>query len=206
MEVAPGGSGGQQVSGPTGADDARRVRLNLVLYVVALLAAAVTVVVAVAVVGEVRDDPSPALPGDDTVEPVALEEAESEEQERLAAVITSARDQVDAFMNIRYDDVQATFDAVLAGATGAFQDQYRSASGDLAAEMRKQRSVQESEVLWTGIVAADPDSATVAAAVSSTVSNKSLGDKPSPRTYRLVLELVLEDDGVWRTRDMQFVA
>ena len=109
--MAPGGSGGQQVSDP------RRVRLNLVLYVLVLVAGAAAVFLAVAVVDEVREDPAPSsLPPDAAVQAVALDEADDEEQERLAAVVESASAEVGALLNVRYDD-ETSVDAVLTGAT-----------------------------------------------------------------------------------------
>lgn len=199
MEVAPGGSGGDQVSAP------RRVRLNLVLYVLVLVVAAVAVVVAVAVVDDVRSDPAPlTLPADEEVAPVALEESDEDEQERLAAVLEAASSEVSAFLNIDYRDPDASFDAVLAGASGAFRTQFEKSTKDLDESLTKSRSVQESEVVWSGIVAADGDSATVSIAASGTVRNTYTKNKAEARNYRLQLELVLQD-GSWLTRDLQFV-
>jgi Mce-associated membrane protein len=183
----------------------RRVRLNLILYVLVLAAAAVAVVVGVAVVDDVRDDPTPSsLPADGAVRPVALAESADEEQERIAAVIESASTEVLALLNVRYDDPETSFDAVLAGATGAFRTQFEKSTKDLDEKLAESESVQESEVLWTGIVAADPDSATVNVAASGTVSNTFTEGKAEARNYRLQLELVLTD-GAWLTRDLQFV-
>ena len=98
----------------------------------------------------------------------------------------------------------ASFDAVLAGATGDFQDQFEKSIADLEESLTKSRSVQESDVLWTGVVAADSDSATVNVAASGTVTNTVTQGKADARNYRLQLELVL-DDGAWLTRDLQFV-
>lgn len=199
MEVASGGPGGQQVSGE------RRTRLNLVLYVLVLAVAAVAVVVGVAVVDEVRDDPTPSsLPADDAVTPVALQESDEEEQERLAAVVDAATVQVTAFLNLDHRKPQESFDQVIAGSTGAFRSQFEKSTKDLAEQLSKAKSVQESEVLWTGVVAADADSATVSVAASGTVRNTYTEGKDAARNYRLQLELV-QQDGAWLTRDLQFV-
>lgn len=198
MEMAPGRSGGEQVSAPG------RVRLNLLLYVVALVAAAAAVVAGVSVVDRVRADPTPAsLPSDGAVQAVALEESDDDEQQRLAAVVESATAEVEALLNVRYDQEESV-EAVLTGATGEFRDQYQKATKGLLELMKKQESIQESEVVWTGVVAADADSATVAVAASGTVANKATEGKPTARNYRLQLELV-RDDGAWLTRDLQFV-
>ncbi|SDD03409.1 Mce-associated membrane protein [Nocardioides lianchengensis] len=203
MEVAPGGSGGQQVSGPE--NGSKRVRLNLLLYVVVLVVAAAAVVVGVSVVDRLRDDPAPSsLPGEQDVQAVALDESDDEEQERLAAVVEAATAESNALLNITHEDPQASFDAVLAGATGEFRDQFEKAVSAVSKSLKENRSVQESDVVWTGVVAADADSATVAVAASGTVTNKLLEGKQDARNYRLQLELVLED-GAWLTRDLQFV-
>lgn len=199
MEVAPGRPGGQQVS------DSRRVRLNLVLYVLVLVVAAVAVVVGVAVVGDLRDDDIPSsLPVEGEVSPVALEVAPDDEQERLAAVLDAASTEVEALLNTSYENLQPSFDAVLAGATGAFREQFEKSSESLVETMQQTQAVQESDVLWAGVVAADADSATVNVAASGTVANKLTESKPVARNYRLQLELVLEGDA-WLTRDLQFV-
>ena len=59
--------------------------------------------------------------------------------------------------------------------------------------------------LWTGVVAQDPDSATVILATAGTVENTSTGDKPVAEDYRIQMQLVLEK-GRWLTSDLQFVS
>jgi Mce-associated membrane protein len=181
----------------------RRVRVNVLLYVVALVAAALVVVFAVLLWRELGDDGTPtALPQAGVV---ALDEAPDEEQERYAAVIDSATDEATAFVNIRYDDAQASIEAVMAGATGAFRDQYAKSTEDVIKILEENKSVMEGEVLWTGVVAVDPDSATVVVATTGTVANTQTKNKPVARNFRLQMELVLEE-GTWLTRDLQFVS
>ena len=55
----------------------------------------------------------------------------AEEQEPYGDVLAAARTEAEAFINIRYDDAQASIDEVVAGATGDFRDQY--------AEVHRQR-------------------------------------------------------------------
>jgi Mce-associated membrane protein len=136
---------------------------------------------------------------------VPLEEAPDEEQERYAAVIDSATDEATAFVNIRYDDAQASIDAVMAGATGAFRDQYSKSTENVIKILEQNKSVMEGEVLWTGVVAVDPDSATLIVATTGTVANVQTDNKPVARNFRLQMELVLEEDK-WLTRDLQFVS
>src|SRR4051794_37914722 len=104
MEVAAGG--------PGGGEPVNRVALNVGLYVVVMVAAALLVVAAV----RVLDDPGPtSLPVKGLVE---LDEAPAAEQQRYADILDSASKEVTAFVNISYTDAQATIDAVMAGATG----------------------------------------------------------------------------------------
>jgi Mce-associated membrane protein len=183
--------------------DPRRVRVNVLLYVVAMAAAAFVVVLAVLLWRELSDDGTPtALPEAGVV---ALDEAPEEEQERYGDVIESATNEATAFVNIRYDDAEASIEAVMAGATGEFREQYAKSTEDVIKILEENKSVMEGEVLWTGVVAIDPDSATVVVATTGTVANIQTENKPVARNFRLQMELVLEE-GKWLTRDLQFVS
>lgn len=176
-----------------------RVRVNALLYVVVMVATALLVVALVRVLG---DDPAPtSLPVKGMVE---LDEASGTEQQRYADILASASEEATAFVNIRYDDAQASIDAVMAGATGDFRDQYAKSTDGVIQVLQENKSVMSGEVLWTGVVAQDPDSATVIVATSGTVQNKQTGDKPVARYFRLQLQLVSEK-GRWLTSDLQFV-
>lgn len=185
------------------ASDMRRVRGNALLYVVAMVAAALVVVFAVLLWRELGDDGTPqALPQAGVV---ALDEGPEEEQERFGDVIESATDEATAFVNIRYDDAEASIEAVMAGATGAFREQYAKSTEDVIRILEENKSVMEGEVLWAGVVGIDPDSATVIVATTGTVANNQTDNKPVARNFRLQMELVLEE-GRWLTSDLQFVS
>jgi len=179
--------------------------MNLVLWVVALVTAAACVVVSVAVVRALGDDQTSALPESGSVQVESLDESSADEQQRFGDIITSATNVATAFVNIRYDDAQASIDQVKAGATGAFREQYDKSTGGVIEVIQRNKSVMTGEVLWAGVVSADEDSATVIVATSGTVANNQTGDKPVARFFRLQLELVKEDDA-WLTSDLQFVA
>ncbi len=177
-----------------------RVVLNVALYVVVMVAAAL-LVVAVVRLGD--DDSAPtSLPVKGVV---ALEAAPDTEQDRYSDILASASKEADAFVNIRYDDAQASIDAVMAGATGDFRDQYAKSTDGVIKVLQDNKSVMTGEVLWTGVVAQDPDSATVIVATSGTVQNTQTENKPVARYFRLQLQLVSEK-GKWLTSDLQFVA
>lgn len=176
-----------------------RARLNLLLYVVVMVATALLVVAAVKALG---DDSAPtALPVKGVVE---LDEASSSEQQRYADVLESASSEATAFVNIRYDDAQASIDAVMEGATGAFREQYAKSTEGVIKILQDNKSIMSGEVLWSGVVAQDPDSATVIVATSGTVQNTQTDNKPVARFFRLQLQLVSEK-GRWLTSDLQFV-
>jgi Mce-associated membrane protein len=177
-----------------------RVLLNVALYVVVMVAAALLVVAAVRVLG---DDPGPtALPVKGVVE---LDAGSSTEQQRYADILDAASKETSAFVNIRYDSAQEAIDAVMAGATGDFRDQYSKATDALIKLLQDNKSVRTGEVLWAGVVAQDPDSATVIVATTGTVQNNQTGNQPKAENYRIQLQLVSEK-GKWLTSDLQFVA
>jgi Mce-associated membrane protein len=177
-----------------------RARLNVLLYVVVMVAAALLVV---AVVRLVQDDSaSPPLPAPGVVE---LDAAPAADQQRYADILHSAATEATAFVNIRYDDAQASIDAVMEGATGAFRDQYSQSTDSVVKVLQDNKSVMTGKVVWSGVVAQDPDSATVIVATSGTVQNKQTDNKEVARYFRLQLQLVRED-GRWLTNDLQFVS
>jgi Mce-associated membrane protein len=177
----------------------RRVVVNVSLYVVVMVAAALLVVAAVRVLD---DDPGPtSLPVKGVVE---LDEAPAAEQQRYADILASASQEATAFVNISYTDAQSAIDAVMAGATGDFKDQYAKATDALVQLLTDNKSVRTGEVLWAGVVAQDPDSATVILATTGTVQNTQTGDTPKAENYRIQLQLVSEK-GRWLTGDLQFV-
>jgi Mce-associated membrane protein len=178
----------------------RRVYVNITLYVVVMVAAALLVVAAVFAL---RDDPTPTtLPVKGVVE---LDEASGGEQQRYADVLASASKEATAFTNIRYDDTQTTIDAVMDGAIGDFREQYEKSTEALVKLLQQYKSIRTGEVLWAGVVAQDPDSATVILATTGTVQNTSTGDQPYSENYRIQMQLVLEK-GRWLTSDLQFVS
>ena len=184
VEVAAGRAGGPTVT----PDPTSRVRLNIALYVLALVVACACVVGGV-VTWRTHDDRS----------------SDAAEQERYGDVLASATAEAEAFINIRYDDAQQSIDEVAAGATGEFREQYASSTDGVIEVLEENRSVMDGEVLWAGVVDVDNDSATVIAATTGTVSNNQTDNKPVVRNFRLQLDLVLED-GRWLTRDLQFVS
>ena len=187
MEVASGGSGGQPVTEETVIEPRRRRGLNIGLFVLALLLACGCVFGGVLVVQEHRDRDRAAV-----------------EQERYGDVLTSARSEVEALINIDYRDAKQSIDAVGSGATGDFATQYDSSTDSVLEVLQRNKSVMDGKVLWAGVVDQDADSATVIAATTGTVANVSTKNKPVARSFRVKLDLVNED-GTWKTQNLEFV-
>ena len=165
-----------------------RARLNLWLTALALVLLAVAVVGGVAAWQAKRHDDRTAT-----------------QEQAYGQVMAAARKQAEAFINIRYDDAQQSMDAVAAGATGKFKDQYASSSKGMITVLKQNKSIMEGRVVWTGVVSLDQDSATVLAATTGTVTNVSTNSQPVARNFRLQLQLV-KVGGRWLTSDLQWVS
>lgn len=188
MEVAAGGAGDRPLtSSEADAAPGTRVRLNIVLYVLALLLACGAVFGGVLVVQEHRD-----------------RDRAAGEQERYGDVLASARAEAEALINIDYKKAQESIEAVAAGATGKFAKEYDTATSAVIDELERNKSVMDGKVLWAGVVAVDADSATVLVATTGTVANVASDNKPIARYFRLKLDLQ-KVDGTWKTADLEFV-
>jgi Mce-associated membrane protein len=163
-------------------------RLNPILYVVAILLLCACALGGFLVFGEHQD----------RVDARA-------DQERYGDVLASATAETEAFINIDYREAQASIDAVAAGATGEFEDQYSEASEAVLQVLEQEQSVMEGEVVWAGVVSLDADSARVIAATTGTVANRASGGEPVARAFRIQLDLQLVE-GRWLTSNLEFVA
>jgi Mce-associated membrane protein len=182
VEVASGGPGGQPVKFASSLP-----RRTIALYVVTVLLACLCVVGGV-MAWRTHD---------------SRERAQAE-QERYGDVLAAATDEANAFVNIRYDDLESSVERVTDGATGSFKKQYSKLQEGVLDVLKREKSVMEGKVLWAGVVDVDQDSATVIVATSGTVANQQSNNQPVARNFRLRLDLVLEN-GRWLTNDLQFV-
>ena len=119
-------------------------------------------------------------------------------------VAEAARVEALAFLTVDHTDMDPLIDAVLAGATGDFAEQYESQRDTLTSEAIRTEATSTGEVVALGVGDLDDDSATVLVAANSTVKNTSTGDKGQVRYYRLRLDLVREGER-WLTSNVQFV-
>lgn len=119
-------------------------------------------------------------------------------------VAAAARAEAVAFLTVDHEDMDAVVDAVLAGATGDFAEQYAAQRDTLVSEAERTEATSTGEVVALGVGDLDEDSATVLVAANSTVTNSGTGAEGQVRYYRLRLDLVRED-GRWLTSAVEFV-
>lgn len=124
-------------------------------------------------------------------------------QERRAAVLHAARQQVLDFTTLDYRHFDRDAERVLDGATGDFRNQFQRSSKQLSELVQENKAVSKGEVLSAGIVSADADSARVIVVADSTVTNAST-EEPRARHYRLQVDMV-HKDGRWLASDIRFV-
>ena len=119
-------------------------------------------------------------------------------------VAAAARAEAVAFLTVDHEDMDAVVDAVLAGATGDFAEQYAAQRDTLVSEAERTEATSTGEVVALGVGDLDDDSATVLVAANSTVTNSGTGAEGQVRYYRLRLDLVREE-GRWLTSAVEFV-
>lgn len=119
-------------------------------------------------------------------------------------VAEAARVEALAFLTVDHTDMEPLIDAVLAGATGDFAEQYESRRDTLISEAVRTKATSTAEVVALGVGDLDDDSGTVLVAANSTVTNTSTGSSGQVRYYRLRLDLVREGER-WLTSNVQFV-
>jgi Mce-associated membrane protein len=123
---------------------------------------------------------------------------------RQHEVAAAARAEATAFLTVDHEDMEPLVDAVLAGATGDFAEQYASQRDTLVEEAVRTEATSRPEVVSLGVGDQDDDSATVLVAANSRVTNAGTSVEGQTRYYRLRLTLVREDDR-WLTSDLEFV-
>lgn len=121
-------------------------------------------------------------------------------------VAAAARAEAVAFLTVDHEDMDAVVDAVLAGATGDFAEQYAAQRDTLVSEAERTEATSTGEVVALGVGDLDDDSATVLVAANSTVTNSGTGAEGQVRYYRLRLRLdLVREDGRWLTSAVEFV-
>jgi hypothetical protein len=173
-----------------------RVPVNIALYVALLVATALLVVVAL----KAFDDDGGS---DDAAGVAAPEDASGNDLH--AAVVDAASEEVHAFVNVDYENLEESIEAVRSGATGKFAKEYDKSVEGLRRLMVRNKSVMTGEVIAAGIVFADEKQARVLVATKGTVRNVSTGEDGAERNLRIQVDLRYLD-GEWLTQDLAFVS
>ncbi|MDP9182722.1 MAG: hypothetical protein M3P04_08115 [Actinomycetota bacterium] len=120
------------------------------------------------------------------------------------SALAAARQQIVNLDSLSHTTIDADLKRVIEGATGTFKDQFTRAQGDLKSLVVQRKSVSTGTVLYSGVVRADKDTASVLVAVDRTVkdSSDSTGAVAHDR-WRVDLE---RHGGRWLVADLQPVA
>ncbi|HEV2798621.1 MAG TPA: hypothetical protein VGV65_13475 [Nocardioides sp.] len=119
-------------------------------------------------------------------------------------VARAARTEALAFLTVDHTNMEPLVEAVLAGATGDFKEQYESQRRKLTREAVRTKATSTAEVVALGVGELDDDSAVVLLAANSTVANTRTEKEGQVRYYRLRLDLVRDGDR-WLTSDVRFL-
>ncbi len=119
-------------------------------------------------------------------------------------IAAAARAEALAFLTVDHEDMDPLVDAVLAGATGSFKEQYESQREMLTSEAVRTEATSTAEVVALGVGGFTDDAGDVLIAANSTVTNSKTGSEGQVRYYRLRLSLVREGDR-WLTSNLEFV-
>lgn len=160
---------------------------NIALVVVAL--------VLVAACSVFLEDGASAAPGGPRAESLSKD---------YRVVTKAAREQTLAFLTVDHRDMDPLIAKVLAGATGAFKQQYEKAEVNLKASAQDSRAISTGKVISVGVGDIGDNDAVVLVAADSQVSNKSTKGKAQPRYYRLRLTMVRKGE-TWLTSNLDFV-
>lgn len=130
-----------------------------------------------------------------------VDEALSARQQEVAEAASA---EAVAFLTVDHEDMDPLIEAVLAGATGDFAEQYADQRAQLKKQARRSEATSVGEIVSLGVGDLDESSARVLIAANTRVTNKLTDGETQTRYYRMQLDLVLED-GRWLTSNLEFV-
>ena len=123
---------------------------------------------------------------------------------RDSQILNSVRQVVVDLVTLRHQSVDEDIQRVADGTTGAFREQFISASGSFGDVLSTGQVESTGEVKEAGIVTADDNHAVALAAVASTVKNTE-APNGEIRVYRMKVTLDAVNDQ-WLVSDVEFVA
>ncbi|WP_315770658.1 hypothetical protein [Rhodococcoides kroppenstedtii] len=150
------------------------MRATVTTVSLAAMAVALSATVTVAVLGQHPDSPAPS-PHEDYLQ--------------------AARQVVLDLTTVSAATVDEDVERISSAATGSFAAEFGSRVEDFAAVVREAAVDATGSVTEAGVETANDDTATVLVAATSTVTNAS-GAVAEPRTWRMRLGLVREDDRI----------
>ncbi|MCL2543850.1 MAG: hypothetical protein FWE71_15505 [Nocardioidaceae bacterium] len=209
---------------PEALDEGPRARLNLALWLVALLCAAAVIVMAALMwnthsadggsfltrightVVDTRSEPDADF-GKDVGKGVvtALPASDSSDQQRIADVLDVATKMANAFINLDWRHADSEVAEVRSMSTGGFLKQYDKSTKSLGILSTRVHSVQKGDVVWAGYVDGDTKQAETLLAVNGTVTSKMTKGQPMIRNYRLRIDLQ-NVNGRWLVDNLEFVS
>jgi hypothetical protein len=148
------------------------------------------------------------------VRPTAVpgESAAEKADARAVAVQGAASRVMKAFLEIDYRDMDPRIAKVLSLSTGAFKNQYQTASTDLKSQVKAAKTVAHSAVLRVGIGDIRADTAVVFVAADTDLTNTSIEkekaagkDVDGRRFYRFQLTMSRVGDR-WLLSDLQGIS
>ncbi len=125
-------------------------------------------------------------------------------QERYAAALAAGGEVATAFVNIRHDTAGKDLARIAEQATGPLKDRYTDDADELVKALRRDRTVTEGSVVWSGVVRVDATGATVLVATHGTRADRRTKGEPVARDLRLRLQLVPVGDD-WLATDIRLV-
>lgn len=132
-------------------------------------------------------------------------ETEAEQRsQQYVDVSRAATAQVQAFLGIDHENLDAQAQAVLDGATGDFKQQYAAELDSLKQSARDQQSTAVATVLEVGISDIDATTARVLVAANTEVTSTSTDGKARTVPWRIRLDMV-QQGGRWLTSGLRFV-
>jgi Mce-associated membrane protein len=132
------------------------------------------------------------------------ETAAERRAQQYVDVDRAATAEVQAFLGIDHEKVDAQAQTVLDGATGDFRRQYADELDSIKKSARDQQSSAAATVLEVGISDLDPTNAKVLVAANTEVTSKSTDGAARTVPWRIQLDMVKED-GRWLTSGLRFV-
>lgn len=123
---------------------------------------------------------------------------------RNDAVLSTARAAAVNLVTLRYSSAREDLDRILASTTGDFRNQFSDVSGSFEKVLGDGQVDSTGQVNEAGVVTSDENTATVLAAVTSTVKNTEAPDGEE-RTYRMKISLEHIENS-WLVSNVEFVA